>query len=640
MPGAQNYRLITLRSSNRKPLVVGDPGTAGASITIPPEAEVPAWADIRGARAWVAEARRLLSDEVLLRKLDEPRTGDVQQQFAQLRYLFLVGNAIANVYNMLNIPWCVHPTARALYRRFIAGPPAVSGNAGTKYALYRKTNEYNTNWYVAENDLPLTERPRSRNARLFRGELPGLGEGLFNQYYQANENHPREFVQCAGLWLDVASSVGGAGGAPREMNTTTAPDVYNRAFAVIGELFQTDPEPEVARRLTTRVGAQLPLVTRFPTGIGIEPKTGERVPLHPPRGHFEPQRVLTQAFDSWSDLRAERIDSTLLRRGGSNALVAADWRTFAYDEALSPGTKLMFATPPREYLRWYRAWVAALEGEMMRQVVFNARAFVVLTNQLQVQLNGNSAQAFLAGVMGQDAEVETAINAPDPAAQAVAAGLTAAGATVSAFGPYGAVAGLILGVAAMATRIGDALFDKPLRNDVFKRDDLGRIKPVLERSWLSGVPIEGNVPGIEVPAPPGYDPRAGGGTGGAARLAMATGITRAAWSAMPVQARFEYVRGFYPEPGQSSLVTAMVEALDEWADTPLRVNEREIKAPLGGGSGGHGLRLGTTGKWLLAAGVVATGAVIAVAVMRTKRPVSRVNPRRNKRRTHVRARAA
>ena len=651
------YRFITIDGGNQPIEIrpINQPtGGESLALTLSAQAHAMAWVDLPKAWLWVDRARQLLNASA---SLDATPSADVRQRMRpgvsgglpadqakmllQMRHVYLIGEAIANVYNALNIPWSNDPSARTLYRQWFAGPPDGSSSAQVLSHLYNRLDPYALQWFRSNDYRPMTDRPTERNQILFGGIMPRGAEGLFNRYYTANENHPRQFVFGAGLWLDVADQVSGGYPDP-DMTYLLADRVQNRAFSVLGGFVQTSPnasETGVYRRLTQQINASMPWVNQHPTGRRVDPRSAS-APTG--GGPFVRNDVAVSPFATRAQIDSGVPDQDYLRALGAGlgptAIPDDNWHNFWYDEAVLPGTPLMIGAPLANYLQFYDQWVHLLETTTMRQVVFNANVFAVYSNASQIHANGGNYQSFLGDALGMPQEIQNQITQQDPTLNAVSAGLGLTAAAVSSIGPYGAIAGLILGAASAATKVAAALVRQPIRG--LYRDDLGRFKPIIDRGWMSGRPSSNptDAPDMVVPDPPGANPKFSEFFGNPSQLAARIGVSAAQWRGMDEKSRSDSVASVAPTP---VLQAALTEALNVWSAAPVSGSDASTSITRAASGSTHPSMWGSPTTKLLIA-LLLGGAVIG-AIYYVNKAKSKAGSRRNvrknpRRRTHRRRR--
>jgi len=451
---------------------------------------MPAYYDARLAAAWIEEAVRLTTDDAAIAALDVP-TGSITHDTgaAQADYVYRCFNAIAQAYNALNCPWYTDPAARALYRTFVSGPPSGDNVDQMAVAQFQKDVAYKFGWY--SNVYPWAQMPtdaalaRDPNSAPY-GSLVWSARATFNRFAGANARNPSQFVQLAGLYLDA---IDGYVEDPRELSEPIdgRESIRNRAYTmgVPGGSYSyvrvdsNDEDPSLPR-----VSLQNPNVLgnnavamRFYHAVQFGGIAYGHLPWPPNGVRLTPEGVRA-TFDAY----------------------AFDWRYAAYDESLV-GAPLRVCCPLREYLLWARHWAHAMSVRDPVQIVVACKMYTTVMNGQAVRLN----YSFINDAMALDETLARDLHTPDANANVVFTAMTGVATLVSTAGPWGAVAGLVIGAAAAVGRVVNQAIDH-LPAATRKRDDLGMFKPQIQRAALAGSIRSGmeTPPTIAIAAPPGW----------------------------------------------------------------------------------------------------------------------------------------
>jgi hypothetical protein len=148
---------------------------------------IPQWCDLVLAAAWFGEAaRRATAARQALSQNNA--AGDDAAVAAMLSVL----EAIAFGFNACNILWWNEPTSRALFWKYISGPPQARGGTGNVLpSEYERFVNFSDNWYGNPNqDFP------GNNGSIISRQASRLWNGPLGR-----SAHPMQFVQTFGLWL-------------------------------------------------------------------------------------------------------------------------------------------------------------------------------------------------------------------------------------------------------------------------------------------------------------------------------------------------------------------------------------------------------------------------------------------------------
>ena len=441
------------------------------------------WADPDLAAAWFRRASQLANDTARIAALDKPlESADAQLGLQQTRFMQLIVEALASGYNALNIPWYNHPTARALWREWWAGPVGGAGpqNSNTQTNEYRERPDWNDAWYKGQKSdwlfpvgaqlaLAAGAGASTLGVTHFTGRLPSQAEANFRRLYPRRSyanGHPVEIIQRAGLTL----------GLPVD-----------------------EPARENAQIVYERDVINLPFaVGQYSSGT-LPDGTAVNGWLCPPP---------TDIFKCGGGEATEycRLGDRSCNSGQPLAGAVFDWRAFWFDGAVElfgtevdPRVKLSTAVPLRDHLPWLQAWATAAAAESPQQIILSARAWVWEVNATWQMVLGE--ETFLSKLAENPARLREQVRRPDPTATAVAGGVAVVGAAFGAV-TFG-ISALIGGAVSTVISLADA-FNAHATSGVGK-DDLNRYKPVYERGWLSGDPSNAHaMPVYSVADPPDF----------------------------------------------------------------------------------------------------------------------------------------
>lgn len=441
------------------------------------------FADKEVASRWAKYAKALTSDAVKISALDKinPKNGSFWQFTAQAWFVHDCFNAIAQFYNALNIPWHTDPTARDMYRLYLAGSAGGDRNFFTKDLDHNENGWYHKGHWTDENHpIRLRARlmpdkderslgliPRSVREAFNRiGPFPAMGlEG------ESNTKRPIDFRVTAGLttWdLAFKSSFEDRIVAKGNVPIDYSNDLYNRAFVNPASMDWA----------------------RMPDG------SEAAVVLQGAKTNEELIRLLAGTFIS--DLSVRLLTYPYLLTG-----YICDWRAFSWSQ--NPFGNIVVGYPPwqctaplRSYLNWAIDWAASIASRSPEDVLSKSRANVIATNWGWTRSLG-SEFAEIAATATSRAETE---GKGSDLLQAVAS----IGGEVGASIPN-PKAQLIAGaVSSVLSLVNKFIRFSPPKSTA--RDDLGRWKPIIERAYLGGdplsdVPAQG-IPRFIVPTLPGF----------------------------------------------------------------------------------------------------------------------------------------
>lgn len=424
------------------------------------------WCDTSMAVAWFAEARRLAIDTRKIASINAlPLSPDRNKR--QLEYAHSIVAAIANGFNCLNVPWYMHQLSRIMYNDWLSGP--MIG------AMIPDPHQNSTSdWYAAPGEpyLPIIS-DRSR------GILPRMARTLYKSRVPSGVAH-NLFVQTIGIGVSIAGFENrNDKDALRGMEYTSTQwyyehDIVNQPFVMahnggmLSDVTSLCDDATAPLALPYRCDMDLP-------GDGWIVET-DHTPL------TNSNRLPTIA-------------------GTVPTVFTDDWRSFRTDLGVTLGgdPRMKVSLGQYHYLGWLRAWTEMLVQQSPAEIIMSCREMALWFNLGTLRRNASAAEALVNAPSTQQAQAAH----PDAAMLAGAAAATAIGAALASV-TYGISALIGAGVATGLTIA--AVMPDPARIAT-GRDDLGRWKPILERSWCGGDPSSPSVdarPLFDVPAPHGY----------------------------------------------------------------------------------------------------------------------------------------
>jgi hypothetical protein len=389
------------------------------------------WASPVRAYAWWKHARDLLNDSTLIDQLNSPvntsdRNANRTQYIAQFHYIIEIIRSIADGYNCMNLVWHTDPVARALYRKWVSGPPLMSNDVSAP-PVFEESADYNPRWYTSGYIYPTLSKDSAliqQNAFSSQGVGGAPGDS---------------FAIGATLTLAAASTRGA--GVPVEY----APAVYN--VPMVRTAFMQTCTANVSGPWTRQCHPEYQA-----TGLNRAPNTSDYTVFG---ASYLPGAQLPPGFDDW---RA-------VYKGAA----------YGYDHVV--------AAPLVSYLPYLQEWVKTLLQRTAAQTIQDSRQYAIYCNTQLARLNGGPAAA-LQLVTRSSADILAQRVKTDAGWQLAATSVAAVGA---ALGPAtGGIAAVVGGAVSAIISITDAL--RPHEVAGHGRDDLGRFKLLLERGWLSGDP--------------------------------------------------------------------------------------------------------------------------------------------------------
>jgi len=401
------------------------------------------WADPSRAMGWFAEAGRLLSDQTTIDRLNAAvNTSDEKANATQVRmqldYVQRIFTAIMRGYNLLNVPWHNDPVARQLYRKYLAGPPAQVGN-NISSSVFGSQYDYNPNWYTKDKVFPGMQAVSPLQQQALRLGKPGDQFGI-----------------------TVMPVMGSLEPLTNNATVSLAQHIYNgvmvrtKQFQVcpVGTLYKAD-----GKTIDFTSYTDFPWnnqCSSTPNGLAVQSAFfGSTV--YQGNTVMPDGKRLDNAFDDWRAIYQGPF-----------------YPGFSIGPQQSTGT----TCPLIQALPWAQEWVGSLLSRNAGQIIQDVYAYTAWQNLRTLAENPSAAQI----AAGLASTISAQQHSPNAGAQIAATSIAAVGGAL-AVATYG-ISAVIGGIAAAAITVGDALSNHGTQG--IGRDDLGRYKPVIERSYLSG----------------------------------------------------------------------------------------------------------------------------------------------------------
>lgn len=436
------------------------------------------WADLPLARAWAAEAWRLVNDAAAIADLDSRTARE------GLAYTARCGQAVMNFYNALNIPWWNDPEARLLYRANWAG--WALGTVGAATTEFSTAADWNQDWFK-----PGLRYPRGKDfVGSYSNRVRQAFLGLYPRQDQA-ASHPIDLVFPALPVVIDPTNTGLGFLGPFGMDPALPADRgeggVERAFALPGadswyNVFPgSAPDDYFAPARDTR-----------DTRTGLAPRSN----------------ILDQLGGNW-----ERV-----RSSGTWNDIGIDVATPApFGGEFDPNVPLNVAVPIKWVFLWLQSWAASLGLRAPEDVIVSSRVYAMWENRKWL---AKLQDRYIEQVINAQATVKEQIDRVSVGAQAATSLLTGIGSgslAIAGTGAAGPIGSAVLGVIGVASILSAQLVGIGARlsasGEVYGvyRDDIGRYKPYFERGWLSGNAMSAanpdmDAPALIIPAPPGWHP--------------------------------------------------------------------------------------------------------------------------------------
>jgi len=482
---------------------------------------IPHYCDLSVAQWWWRVGFALASDNSIIEALDRAntRTGRFDANpsadgpegwEAQASYVRALFECIARGYDAMNVPWYIDPLARELFRDWFAG------HAGNEFDA---ASDYNSGYWFSTREQCGEKRFAVLRPRISPGaddlsnvgEMPARLSSMWKNLVSAQDLRTLEFVQKAGVMLWSGSETS---------DPYMASSAQNRGFA--SNLTMYGPTNELSgiwwdARAFARGSGVTPKGSLLEGEVGFLDSGGSPWNLW---GH----RPISRTFSG--DWYAKILHAPPLQPRDR----ISDWRAGGFDHPGVAGVHVQGAVPLRWYVAYAREWLSMLcqddpvspspapdmpsvrpdrrwpgfgsmslprrsVGEVLQQS---------LSSALQTNLTWGSiygSQQRLAQVLA-DKSAEFGRSQPNRTIGAIT-GVTSAIGTAVGTALVPAVGSLVgIGVDTigriMAAAIPEYVCDR------YGRDDLGRAKPVFERTYLSGDPEKDVVPSFSVTLPFGF----------------------------------------------------------------------------------------------------------------------------------------
>jgi hypothetical protein len=439
-----------------------------------------------------------------------PYSSSTDGWHAQASYVRALFECIARGYDAMNVPWYIDPLARQLFRDWFAGH---ADNEFDPQSDYNSGYWFSTREQCGEKRFAVL-RPRitpGADSLSTVGEMPARLTSMWRNLVSAEDQRTLEFVQKAGvlLWSGSATS-----------DPYMAASAQNRGFA--SNLTMYGPTNELSGFWWD--------ARAFARGTGSDPKseltsaeTG-RLDSGSSPWNLWGNRPISRSFsDDWY---AKLLHAPPLQPRDR----ISDWRAGGFDHQGVAGVHVQGTVPLRWYVAYAREWLQMLcqddpvsssaapdmpsvrsdrrwsgfgtsslprrsVGEVLQQS---------LSNALQINLTWGSiygSQQRLAQVLAEKS-AEFGRSQPNRVIGAVTAATSSIGTAVGTALLPGVGALIGVGVDTIGKILAAAIPEYVC--DGYGRDDLGRAKPIFERTYLSGDPERGVKPSFSVALPFGF----------------------------------------------------------------------------------------------------------------------------------------
>jgi hypothetical protein len=428
------------------------------------------WVDEPLAMAWLKRAETLLDPKVVALKTFELTTpydtviaefrrgrivSDIGRQSEYVREVF---EALANVYNALNLPVTADPKYVELYRRYLSGTP----------------RGYDAEWKMDEESVPrpllpgthaqLVDKHSEWQGRVKTYENAGFFERAWDEYYR---RITRDTLRPTVV-------------VPRAMIAVADMNADNRG-KLCGAAFKCVNVPYVCSE-------------RYLSGAWRAPWE-EKADCNPEAAIWPGHESVDLYARSAVGQAIGRIDNWEIGGWDHAGFAGINWN------AVQP---LRLVPPLKWSLEFASNVLASLKARVqpgdhpLLGVVRAARADTTRRNLEMLRANASNPSE-LFGLMGS-AESRAFLQSMTPSTEMTAA--VQAGYAASAMaGAANVYAGLAIGAvtltADMMTR-----FIPNKDNVTVKRDEFGRFKPFIEHAWLAGGVMCSQFPEFVIPAPP------------------------------------------------------------------------------------------------------------------------------------------
>ncbi len=472
-----NWQLLQITWDGLRPLK----DVMGNTLTIQPVQPGQTllhWADPDLAMAWFNRANDLLNDSQRMRNLTKPPTfvdaaANVAAAQAQWTYVGEIMYAISSAYNALNINWYNDPTTRTIYRSMFPGLPFAQ-NGLTDDSIFGSDNDYRHDWYTASVDTPYINAGVGAGGDGQSGSSPfgsivqKLIEGRINGYPLPGRSllHPIDVVLTSMFQTTVPP-----GTVPRDNSVDASLSVMNsfmcrdrNPWSLNAPKYAAEPfaarYPDFPYDAGTINGAQLPNAYTVVSGVPVQ-------------------------MDDWRAYYFNIAQQVLGQEVTSEQLGAACGLFY--------------------YLPFFKNIVAGALARNASQIIQDSRGFVLYMNAGFIRKNGGLPSA-IQNVLNTRLDIAHQQMQYQGVFNAIGSGAAALGAAL-ATSTYG-ISALVGGAVAATASIAGAEYRAGYTGH--GKDDLGRLKPIFERAWLSGDPSYSDpnqgAPEFPVENPPGYPP--------------------------------------------------------------------------------------------------------------------------------------
>lgn len=479
---------------------------------------VPHICDLSAAQWWWRLGFALASDNSIVEALDrvntktgrfdlDPNASAPEGWYAQVAYVEALFQCVANGFNSANIPWYIDPLSRQLFRDWFAGHASNEFDSRTDYndGLWFSAREQ-----CGERRFAVL-RPRigeNADQSAMAGEMPSRLRSMWKNLVSAQDSRVLEFVQRAGvmLWSTGADS-----------DPYMASEAYNRSFAT--NLTMYGPTNELAGHWWD--------ARAFARGSGSDPKgslsASERGYLDSGESPWNlwAHRPVSEGFAS--DWYAKILHAPPLQPRDR----ISDWRAGGFDHPGTASVHVQGTVPLRWYVAYAREWLrmlcqdepvsselppdmpsvradrrwsgfagATLPRRSVGEVLQQSLSYALDVNLTWGSLYGGRERLAAALV---EKSAQFGRSQPNRAIRAVTGVVSGIGGAVgSALLPgVGALVGT--GVDFLGSILAVAIPSYDCSG--YGRDDLGRPKPMFERTYLGGNPETGTDPSFSVPLP-------------------------------------------------------------------------------------------------------------------------------------------
>lgn len=500
-PNAQQFLLASIPSPSA-PIM----SPSGLPMSTPSATAAPIlhWMDGDLAKAWVREAVRVATVATPAATgpafLDPPAVY-MDDNGVEWGPIYRCLYAIMQVYNALNIPWFIDPEARKLWRKYIAGLPAGHGESTALAEFGRQ--DYNSDFLSDSGNNPQWVRWGGSN-RSRAGVISNQMQLLMAATSQFRTTAYDSIAQTPSIWPYLH--------IPTSLNVEVEPDQNPSYYPVVENTLTTvllRPDGFV-QAWGGFVDERLLNGDHFNPDVNILsiPSGSLKSVLDP--GHDVSNQIYNEGSGIGggnSRLYCPGVGVGLYCNGARDRLTAVpiDWRHYTVDHPMIGYDRT--GVPPIYYMPWLAEWAASLSSRASQDIVVAARVYATYANAMGASPSAyGGVDSFFRQAGLSDASLLTQETAPNSQEQlAIHATAQIVGAVGGALAvPTSGISVVAGALIAGALLIASTQMRTPTTGH---RDDLGRIKPVVERGWLAGDVSQSNsngVPPLNVPAPAGW----------------------------------------------------------------------------------------------------------------------------------------